>query len=82
MHKAEEGGYWAEIPALPGCATQGETFEDLLKNLYEAIEGYMEARAESQGKVLPKEAKIIEIAVRDRFPVKTSAKYFERRDGK
>ncbi len=63
VHKAEEGGYWAEVPALPGCATQGETFEDLLKNLYEAIEGYLEARAESQGKVLPKEAKIIEIAV-------------------
>ncbi len=63
VHKAEEGGYWAEVPALPGCATQGETFEDLLKNLYEAIEGYLEARAESQDKVLPKEAKIIEIAV-------------------
>ena len=63
VHKAEEGGYWAEVPALPGCATQGETFEDLLENLYEAIEGYLEARAESQDKVLPKEAKIIEIAV-------------------
>jgi len=63
VHKAEEGGYWAEVPALPGCTTQGETFEDLLKNLYEAIEGYLEARAESQDKILPKEAKIIEIAV-------------------
>ena len=39
IHEAEEGGYWAEVPALPGCATQGETFEELLTNLYEAVEG-------------------------------------------
>ena len=39
IHKAEESGYWAEVPAISGCATQGETFEELLKNLYEAIEG-------------------------------------------
>jgi predicted RNase H-like HicB family nuclease len=39
VHEAEEEGYWAEVPAIPGCATQGETFEDLLQNLYEAVEG-------------------------------------------
>ena len=39
VHNAEEGGYWAEVPAIPGCATQGETFEELLRNLYEAVEG-------------------------------------------
>ncbi len=39
VHNATEGGYWAEIPAIPGCATQGETFEELLANLYEAVEG-------------------------------------------
>ena len=39
VHEAEEGGYWAEVPAIPGCATQGETFEELSQNLYEAIEG-------------------------------------------
>ncbi|HYS49723.1 MAG TPA: type II toxin-antitoxin system HicB family antitoxin [Xanthobacteraceae bacterium] len=39
VHEAEEGGYWAEVPAIPGCATEGETFEELLQNLYEAIEG-------------------------------------------
>jgi predicted RNase H-like HicB family nuclease len=38
IHEAEEGGYWAEVPAIPGCATQGETFEELLENIYEAIE--------------------------------------------
>lgn len=39
IHEAEEGGFWAEVPAIPGCATQGETFEELLENLYEAVEG-------------------------------------------
>jgi len=39
VHEAEQGGYWAEVPAIPGCATQGETFEELLKNIYEAVEG-------------------------------------------
>ncbi len=38
VHEAEEGGYWAEVPAIPGCATQGETIEELLQNLNEAIE--------------------------------------------
>ena len=39
VHEAQEGGFWAEVPAIPGCATQGETFEELLQNLYEAVEG-------------------------------------------
>ena len=39
IHEAEEGGFWAEVPAIPGCATQGDNFEELLTNLYEAIEG-------------------------------------------
>ena len=39
VHEAEEGGYWAEVPAIPGCATQGDTFEELLSNLDEATEG-------------------------------------------
>jgi predicted RNase H-like HicB family nuclease len=39
VHKAEEGGFWAEVPTIPGCATQGETMEELRSNLREAIEG-------------------------------------------
>ena len=39
VHEAQEGGYWAEVPAIPGCATQGESFEELLSDLYEAVEG-------------------------------------------
>ncbi|MCC3528848.1 MAG: type II toxin-antitoxin system HicB family antitoxin [Microcoleus sp. PH2017_22_RUC_O_B] len=47
IHEAEEGGYWAEVPAIPGCATQGDTFEELLQNLYEAIEGCLSVDIES-----------------------------------
>ena len=39
VHEAEEGGYWAEVPALPGCATQGETMEELEFNIKDAIMG-------------------------------------------
>jgi predicted RNase H-like HicB family nuclease len=39
VHEAKEGGFWAEVPAIPGCATQGDTFEELLTNIYEAVEG-------------------------------------------
>ena len=39
VHEAEEGGFWAEVPAVPGCATQGETLEELIRNLHEAVEG-------------------------------------------
>jgi len=38
IHQAVEGGYWAEVPAILGCVTQGETFEELLSNIYEAVE--------------------------------------------
>jgi len=38
IHEAEEGGFWAEVPAIPGCATQGDTMEELLTNLREAVE--------------------------------------------
>ncbi|OFW03620.1 MAG: hypothetical protein A3G20_01670 [Acidobacteria bacterium RIFCSPLOWO2_12_FULL_59_11] len=39
IHEAEEGGYWAEVPAIPGCVTQADTEEELLKNLHEAVQG-------------------------------------------
>ena len=43
IHTAEEGGLWAEVPALPGCVTQAETMEELISNIYEAIEGCLMA---------------------------------------
>ena len=61
IHNAEEGGYWGEVPAIPGCATQGETFEELLQNLYEAIEGCLSVDMESIQ--IPDDAKVLEIAV-------------------
>ena len=46
VHKAEEGGYWAEVPSLPGCATQSETIEELDENLRDAIAGYLSVSQE------------------------------------
>ena len=39
IHDAEEGGFWAEVPSIPGCVTQGDTFDELLANIYDAVEG-------------------------------------------
>lgn len=57
----EDGGYWAEVPAIPGCATQGDTFEELLQNLYEAIEGCLEVDVEDSGR--QEGDRVVEIAV-------------------
>jgi predicted RNase H-like HicB family nuclease len=61
VHEAEEGGYWAEVPSIPGCATQGETFEELLQNLYEAVEGCLSVDV-SGAKTTPTD-RVLEIAV-------------------
>jgi predicted RNase H-like HicB family nuclease len=57
VHEAEEGGFWAEVPAIPGCATQGENMEELLHNLHEAIEGCLsvditEPKADDKKRIL------------------------------
>ena len=41
IHPAEEGGYWAEVPALPGCITEGDSIEEVTANLKDAIEGWL-----------------------------------------
>ena len=46
VHKAEEGGFWAEVPSIPGCATQGETMEEIEANVREAIEGCLSVQVE------------------------------------
>ncbi len=61
VHDAEEGGFWAEVPAIPGCATQGDSFEELLQNLYEAIEGCLSVDI-SPSQVSANE-RIVEIAI-------------------
>ncbi len=61
VHEAEEGGYWAEVPAIHGCVTQGETFDELLKNIYEAVEGCLSVDVQDI-QITPKD-KVMEIAV-------------------
>ena len=61
VHRAEEGGYWAEVPALPGCASQGETRDELLRNIREAVEGRLSVDA-SEIRV-SRTDKVVEIAV-------------------
>ena len=51
VYKAEEGGYWAEVPALPGCYSQGETVEETMKNVKEAVEAHIMALKEEEEKV-------------------------------
>jgi predicted RNase H-like HicB family nuclease len=61
IHQAEEGGYWAEVPAIPGCFTQGDTWDELIQNLYEAIEGCLEVNMK-EFEFKPDD-KVIELAV-------------------
>ena len=61
VHEAEEGGYWAEVPAIPGCVTQGDSFEELLGNLYEAIEGCLSV--DLREVPVAETGKVLEIAV-------------------
>ncbi len=61
VHQAEEGGFWAEVPAIPGCATQGETFPELLSNLYEAVEGCLSVDVSSVSK--NEKDQVLEIAI-------------------
>ena len=48
IHQAEEGGFWSEIPALPGCYSQGETIDETVENTKEAIEAHLMALKEKQ----------------------------------
>tara|TARA_B110000305_G_C19302992_1_gene570068 strand:- start:382 stop:585 length:204 start_codon:yes stop_codon:yes gene_type:complete len=61
VHEAEEGGFWAEVPAVPGCSTQGDSLDELKLNLKEAIEGCLSVDIDvpSEDEV----SEILEIAV-------------------
>jgi len=48
LEREPDGGYSVTVPALPGCATQGETLEECLANAKEAIELYLEALKEDK----------------------------------
>lgn len=61
IHKAEEGGFWAEVPALPGCVTQGETEEEVTSNLREAVELWLSVDTTDSG--VAQNDRIIELAL-------------------
>ena len=61
VHEAEEGGYWAEVPAVPGCVTQADTLEELRKNIHEAIEGCLSV--EVRDIAMTDTDQVIEVAV-------------------
>jgi predicted RNase H-like HicB family nuclease len=62
IHPAEEGGYWAEVPALPGCITEGDTLEEVMANLKDAIAGWLDV-ANSRSVVESADQHVVEIAV-------------------
>lgn len=62
IHEEEEGGYWAEVPAIPGCATQGDTFEELLQNVYEAVEACLSVDL-GEPPLADAKSRVLEIAV-------------------
>lgn len=61
VHKAEEGGFWAEVPSIPGCATQGDTMEEIEVNVREAIEGCLSVEVEQT--LLQMDDQVIELAL-------------------
>ncbi len=62
-HEAEEGGHWVEVPALPGCYSQGETLEEALENVKEAIDLYLEALRERGAHIPKDEDTVFKVAV-------------------
>jgi predicted RNase H-like HicB family nuclease len=62
IHEDPESGYWAEVPALPGCYSQAETMPELLSNVREAISGVLEVMRE-QGKQPQQNIRILDLAV-------------------
>lgn len=62
IHEEETGGFWAEVPAIPGCATQGDTLEELLQNVHEAIEACLSVDLDEPDSSDPN-SQVLEIAV-------------------
>jgi len=58
IHPAEEGGYWADVPSLPGCFAQGETLEEAITEGREAIVAHLHALRED-GQPVPQEQQVI-----------------------
>jgi predicted RNase H-like HicB family nuclease len=61
IHEEPEGGFWGEVPALPGCYSQGESVDELMDNIREAIAGVLEVLEEQGGR--PGNIQILDVAV-------------------
>jgi antitoxin HicB len=57
VHPEEDGGYWTDVPSLPGCGSQGETVEEAVEMTKDAILGYLES-LKKHGEELPREEAI------------------------
>ena len=63
IHEAEEGGYWAEVPSLPGCFTEAESLDELRSNLHEAVQGWMDAAEARAQRLMDPKSSILALAV-------------------
>ena len=64
VHEAEEGGFWAEVPALPGCVSQGETMDELLANVREAIQAWLATEPPVEaGEELKERRRVVELSL-------------------
>jgi predicted RNase H-like HicB family nuclease len=70
VHEAEEGGFWAEVPALPGCVSQGESMDELMVRLHEAVDGCL--AVDIQDIALSASDKVLDIAVLKRLAARIS----------
>ena len=61
IHPDEEGGFWAEVPALKGCYSEGDSYEETLANIREAAEGWLQVAAEQTAANEPAQLAEIEL---------------------
>lgn len=62
VHPEPTGGYWGEVPSLPGCYSQGESMEELETNLREAVNGCLEV-LRAEGRSPDPEVRVLELSV-------------------
>ncbi len=58
LHDAEEGGFWVDVPALPGCYSQGESVKESLRNVREAVKLYL-TTLKDEGKDAPRDSEVV-----------------------
>ena len=79
IHEAEEGGFWAEVPSIPGCVTQADTFDELLGNIYDAVEGCLSV--DIQDIAVSETDRIMDIAVLKLLAEKDSVAFWKGTGG-